>query len=105
MAKERKIKCDCGTYLEEREKVFDNLKTKLMLCPKCGFTTLTKEQARNFIKLKEMHQIIDAKRKIIKIGNSMGITFPDQLHEFGINIGKEIKTQALSAHSFEVEFK
>ena len=61
---------------------FDNFETDAMVCPKCNFTTLTKEQAEKFVKLKQLHQIIDAKRKIIKIGNSMGLTFPDRLEEF-----------------------
>ena len=103
MAKERKIKCDCGGYLEEKTADFDSLKTKAMVCPKCGFITLTKEQARKYVKLKQLHQIIDAKRKIIKIGNSMGLTLPDRLQEFGVKVGKHVKTEALGPKSFKVE--
>ena len=104
MAKERKIKCDCGRYLEEKTTtIFDNFQTEAMVCPKCGFTTLTKEQAQKYAKLKQLHQIVDAERKIIKIGNSMGLTLPDALQEFGAKVGKKIKTEALTSHSFKVE--
>ncbi|MDO8741500.1 MAG: hypothetical protein Q7J54_08120 [Candidatus Woesearchaeota archaeon] len=103
MAKERKIKCDCGGYFEEKTTVFDNFETEAMVCPKCGFTTLTKEQAEKYAKLKQLHQIMDAERKIIKIGNSMGLTLPDALHEFGAKVGKKIRIEALTAHSFKVE--
>ena len=103
MAKERKIRCDCGSYLIEEKTKFDRVETEAMVCPKCGFTTLTKEQAESFVRLKQLHQIIDAKRKIIKIGNSMGLTFPDRLEEFGAKIGKEVKTEALGPKSFKVE--
>lgn len=56
-----------------------------------------------FYNLKQLHQIIDAKRKIIKIGNSMGLTFPDKLEDFGAKVGKDVKTEALGPKSFKVE--
>ena len=105
MANNRKIGCDCGGYMEEKIASFDNIKTEAMVCPGCNFITLTKEQAQNYVKLKQLHQIIDAERKIIKIGNSMGLTLPDQLREFGVKIGKKIKTEALTQNSFKVEMK
>lgn len=103
MAKKRKIKCDCGGYLEEKSTFFDSIETEAMVCSKCGFTTLTKEQAQKYVKLKQLHQIIDAERKIIKIGNSMGLTLPDRLQDFGAKVGKKIKTEALGLKSFKVE--
>lgn len=105
MANKRKIICDCGGFLEEKISAFDGVKTEAMVCSKCGFVTLTKEQAKKYMKLKQLHQIIDAERKIIKIGNSMGITLPDQLQEFGAAVGKKIKTEALTSNSFKVELE
>ena len=103
MAKERKIKCDCGEFLIEKKTKFDHIKTEAMVCPKCNFTTLTKKQAQKYVKLRQLHQIIDAERKIIKIGNSMGLTLPDRLEEFGAKVGKKVKIEALTSHSFKVE--
>lgn len=103
MAKERKIMCDCGRFLVEKKTELDHIETKAMVCPKCGFTTLTKEQAEKFVRLKQLHQIIDAERKIIKIGNSMGLTLPDKLQDFGAKVGKKVKIEALSPKSFKVE--
>ncbi len=103
MAQERKIKCDCGTFLIEEKTMMDHFETEAMVCPKCNFTTLTKEQARKFVKLKELHHIVDAERKIIRVGNSMGLTLPDALQEFGVEVGKKVKIEALTAHSFKVE--
>ena len=103
MAKERKIRCDCGNILTEEKTKFDNFETEAMVCPKCNFTTLTREQAEKYAKLKELHSIIDAERKIIKIGNSMGFILPDKLSGFGAKIGKRIKTEALGPKSFKVE--
>ena len=103
MAKERKIKCDCGGFLVEKKTKFDNFETDAMVCPKCSFTTLTKDQAEKYVKLKQLHQIIDAERKIIKIGNSMGLTLPDKLRDFGAKVGKKVKIEALTPYSFKVE--
>ncbi len=96
MKKESKIMCDRGSYLGEKIAKFDNFETEAMVCPKCGFLTLTREQAEKYVRMKQLHQIIDAERKIIKIGNSMGLTLPDKLRDFGIRIGKKVKTEALS---------
>lgn len=103
MAKQRKIKCDCGEFLLEKKTKFGHLETEAMVCPNCNFTTLTKEQAEIYSRLKQMHQIIDAERRIIKIGNSMGITLPDRLRDFGAKIGKKVRIEALSPKSFKVE--
>ena len=103
MAKQRKIKCDCGEILVEKKVKLEDFYTEAMVCPSCNFTTLTKEQAKKYAGLRQMHHIIDAKRKIIKIGNSMGLTLPEKLQVFGICIGKEVRIEALSAKSFKVE--
>src|SRR3989344_3436322 len=103
MAKERKIKCDCGKFLIAQKTKFDHFETEAMVCPRCHFTTLTKEQAEKYARLKQLHQIIDAERKIIKIGNSMGFTLPDRLQDFGAKIGKKVKTEAIGPNSFKVE--
>ena len=103
MAKERKIKCDCGSFMEPKQAHFEGFDAEAIVCPNCGFTTLTKEQAQQYAKIKQLHQIIDAERKIIRIGNSMGFTLPDGLKEFGVKVGRKIKTRAIGENSFKVE--
>jgi hypothetical protein len=103
MAKKRTITCDCGKRLEEKIALFGNIETKAMVCPSCKFTTLTKEQAEQYIRLREFHRIIDMDRKIIKVGNSMGLTLPDGLKEWGVRAGSKVRTEALGPTSFKVE--
>ena len=103
MAKARQIKCDCGKTLMEKRAKIGHIETDAMVCPNCYFITLTKEQAEKYVVLKQIHDIMDSERKIIKIGNSMGVTLPDQLRSFGIKEGKKIRIEALSATSFKVE--
>ncbi len=103
MVKERKIKCDCGNFLEGTITKIGHIETEAMVCPNCHFTTLTKEQAEKYVLLKQFHQIVDGERKIIKIGNSMGVTLPEQLRSFGMKEGKKVRIEALSTTSFKVE--
>lgn len=103
MAAKRKIRCDCGAYLQPRMAAFGGFETEAMVCPKCGFTTLTREQAQRYVQSRQLHSIIDDERKIIRVGNSMGITLPEQLKSYGLRIGKKVRTTALDANSFKVE--
>ncbi len=99
MEKERKIRCDCGTYMVEKEIDNDGIVSPVTICPKCGYKTFTTEQAKKFIKLRDLHKLIDKERKIIKIGNSKGITLPEELK---IKVGQKVKTEALTSNSFKV---
>ena len=54
------IKCDCGGILEEKKTRLSKSNALAMVCPKCGFTTFTKEQA--MLALSKMKGA--AKRKI-----------------------------------------
>lgn len=104
MAKERKIICDCGRTLEEKKVKLGHIETEAMVCEPCHFTTLTLQQGEKYMRLTSLHKILDIERKIIKIGNSMGITFPEQLQEYGLKVGKKVKLEALSPTAFKVEF-
>lgn len=104
MGKKRKIICDCGNILEEKTADFEDIKTKAMVCPNCDYTTLTRSQAEDYIRLKELHDIIDSERNIIKVGNSMGLTLPEKMKTLGLKPGKKIKLEALSPNSVILNF-
>ena|SRR3989344_556314 len=103
MAQTRKLTCDCGKTLAEQQVSIDGISVKALVCPACHFTTLTKEQAVEFRKSLDMHHSIDQERRVIKVGNSMGITLPEKLKNFGITVGKKVKIEAIDEHSFKVE--
>ncbi len=103
MDKERKLKCDCGEFLQEKKAKFERFETSALVCPNCGFLTLTEEQAKDYARLKRLHEIVDSEKKIIKIGNSMGITLPDKLQDFGVKVGKKVRIEAIDSNSFKVE--
>ncbi|MBI2147038.1 hypothetical protein HYU19_01005 [Candidatus Woesearchaeota archaeon] len=103
MAQQRKITCDCGGHLQEQDMELDHILTKAMVCDACQFTTLTKEQAKEFRKRVEFHQAIDQEKQVIQIGNSMGITLPEKLRDYGVSIGKKLRIEAIDDKSFKVE--
>ena len=105
MVNSRKIKCDCGGSFEEKETIIDHIPALALVCHKCRFTTLTKEQAKEFRKRVEFHQAVDQEKQVIRIGNSMGIILPEKLTEFGVNVGSKVKIEALDEHSFKVEIQ
>ncbi|MFH1848856.1 MAG: hypothetical protein ABH879_01585 [archaeon] len=102
MVKKGKIICDCGKVLEEKLTQVEGIGCNAMVCPHCGFLTLTKEQVTEYLKLKEMHEIIDSSRKVVRIGNSLGLILSEKLKRLGIRQGKIVKTEAMTANSFKV---
>lgn len=104
MAKKGKMKCDCGAYFEEKEVKLQGLMTFAEVCPKCKRTTFTRDQAEAFIKAKNLQEMMKSGRKIIRIGNSMGITLPEKMKEFGLKAGKTLKTKVTGPRSFELSF-
>ncbi len=105
MEKERTIVCDCGETLVSAQKEFDGLICKAMVCPGCEFTTLTKEQAEWLLRLKKLKSILSKERKVIKIGNSIGLTLPDKIKEMGVYIGQKVKINPVSNHSLSLVFE
>lgn len=72
-------------------------------CKDCGHSVVTIEQMREYNHLKDLSQAIPEKRKIIKIGNSLGFTLPISLKKYGFNVGKEIEIKLLDAHNLSIK--
>lgn len=103
MAPTRKmLTCNCGTILQEKETKIEHILTRALVCSSCGFITLTKEHAKEFQRRVQLHQAFDQERQVIKIGNSMGITLPERLSEYGISVGKKVRIEAVDERSFKV---
>ena len=101
MEERRKIRCDCGRFFEEKDVEVNGITTKAMVCPGCKHVTFLKDQALEYARLREIHSMVDAERKIIKIGNSIGITLPEKL---GLKPGKKVRVEAIDRKSFKVVF-
>jgi hypothetical protein len=102
MEKERKLMCDCGgTFSEKIAKLKVN--TEALVCDRCGYVTMNWEQAEKYAQRLDMNDIVSGKRKIIKIGNSLGFTLPERLRKMGVKAGGSVKLEATGPKSFSVE--
>ena len=93
------MKCNCGGKFSEENIVMEGLVTLALVCSSCGRLTFTKEQAISFAEKKENYAVID--RRVIRIGNSKGITLPENL---GLKVGKKVKLECLDKHNCRLVF-
>jgi hypothetical protein len=96
--------CECGGKYQEVEKEFDGIKCPVMACPKCDDVVFTIEQSKHYHSLKKIEEIRreirkTRKRKISKLGNSMGILLPTQLKELGFDIGRDFDIQLVDENT------
>ena len=102
MGKERQITCDCGGIFKEVRDTFEGVEASAMRCAKCGHTMFSSKQADEYIRLRDLKQKTDKERKVIRIGNSKGITIPEFLK---VKVGQKAKIEILSTNSFKVTVK
>ena len=97
--KTMKFRCDCGGVFKERVTKIDGLQTDAMVCSKCGFVTLTKDQAKRLMKLRQMMDAL-GKRKVVRIGNTCGVTFPPIL----VHPGQPVEIRPISPNKYILTF-
>lgn len=83
------MKCgECETEMEEKREVRLGEEMVVYTCPKCKKSLIALEDAikiqRRFIKA------IEEERTVVKIGNSIGVTFPPELKEV-FRLGEKVK--------------
>jgi len=99
------IRCDCGHVLEEREVAIAGFTTLAMVCPHCGFVTLTLEQAKRLQRLQKLQELLGAEREITKIGDSLGILLPREITEFGVEEGQKVKVDLANGRRVAIEIE
>ncbi len=60
------------------------------MCPNCGHRTFTVEQAKEYARRERTHKALSKKRKVIRIGNALGLTLPKVLQEWGLKEGTPV---------------
>ena len=83
------MKCgDCETEMEEKEETHIGEKILIYTCPKCGKSLLNLDDA---IKIqRKLITAIEEERTVVKIGNSIGVTFPKELKKI-FKLGEKVK--------------
>ena len=102
LAEKGSLKCDCGGTFIEQPYDFEGITSQALACDKCGHVTLNLQQAERLGKLKELQGLLAGERKLIKMGNSIGLTLPRRLTEYGFKVGSKVKIVPKGEGRFEV---
>ena len=94
------ITCNCGEKFTEQT-VTEEFSYPVMVCKGCGHKTFSVEQAKNYVHLERQHEKLQKQRKIIRIGNSLGITLPNAIDDF--KEGTPVTLQRLGKKTFKLE--
>ena len=83
---EKKMKgfgCECGGTFKVKETVVNEVATEAMVCDGCSYTTLTMDQAKYVTHIGLLQARLSKTRKVVRIGNSIGVTLPDEFAKAG----------------------
>ena len=95
-----KIRCDCGTILETKLSRFGKIETAAMVCPKCGYTAFSVKQAERFMKMRKIAEALGTDRKVLRVGNTLGVTFPPLV----AHAGQKVRIRATDPKTFVLNF-
>lgn len=102
MAKERKMICECGGGMKPTNVKWFGVLIPGRKCTLCKEETISSTQSKNLERQVRLRQALQRSRKIVRVGNAMGITLPEELRTIGFKIGKRVKTELLDEQSFKV---
>ncbi|MFQ5976040.1 MAG: hypothetical protein ACE5J5_06985 [Candidatus Hydrothermarchaeales archaeon] len=83
------MKCeDCETEMEEKKEIRIGEKILIYTCLNCGKSLINLDDA---IKIqRKLIKAIEEERTVVKIGNSIGVTFPQELKKI-FKLGEKVK--------------
>lgn len=95
----KEYRCKCGGKIKEGEILREGFIVKGFKCDKCGEILFNDEQMKELHKLRDLRKKVKSHRKVIKIGNSLGVTFPSVE---GFEVGDEVDVDVLSEGTLEI---
>lgn len=99
------MKCNCGGTVSESRIMLEGFLIDAFICSKCSETTLSPESAKQLIRLREDAEKIDSERKVIRIGNSIGVTLPSQAEKVGFKEGQLVDIHLIGEHEIIIKPK
>jgi hypothetical protein len=97
-----KMRCNNGQILEEREVTIAGFTVPAMVCPDCGFVTLTKAQAKRLQELQKLQELMGDETEIRRFGESLGILLPRGIASFGIKEGQKARIDLSNGRCLEI---
>ena len=101
----RSFKCNCGGKIEEGKTMLEGFLIDALICNKCSEITISPESAKELLKLREEAEKINSERKIVRIGNSIGVTLPPEAEEIGFKEGTEVDVHLIGRHEISIKPK
>ena len=101
----RTFKCNCGGKIEESKTILEGFLVDSLVCSKCADITLTPGSAKELLRLREESEKINSERKVVRIGNSIGITLPPEAENIGFKEGTEVDVQLIGEHQIAIKPK
>ncbi len=102
MEKARKMKCECGGYLKQVMVSWDGIKAPGLRCGRCREETVSSRQVGMMLRKARLEHALRRKRKILQVGNAMGITIPEELKNIGFRVGRRVRTELVGDKSLKV---
>jgi len=97
--------CRCGGGIERNKTLVEGFLLEANVCSKCGDIGLSLESAKELLRLREEAKSIDSTRKVLKIGNSIGITLPHDSEKIGFKEGGLVDIRLIGEHEIAVKPK
>jgi len=72
----KKMVCRCGGTVQSQKAFVEGFLLDAHVCGKCGDVGLSLEAAKELLRLREESRRMNTTRKIVRIGNSIGVTLP-----------------------------
>ena len=100
-----KLRCRCGGTIERKETFVEGFLLAADVCSKCGEIGLPLQSAKELLRLREVAKSIDSRRKIVRIGNSIGITLPYDSEKVGFKEGELVNIRLIGDGEIAVRTK
>lgn len=101
MAKKKTLRCECGGGFRAQPYAVDKVQTEAMVCSRCGHAMFTVEQAKQYSRLRHLQSLFAKERKVVKMGNSVGVTLPEGF----AHRGQMVRMVPKDAHTLELTIK
>ena len=99
------MKCNCGGIIEKGKTFIEGFLLDANVCNKCGDIGLPLESAKELLKLRKEAEKINSVRKVVKIGNSIGVTLPPEAEEIGFKEGTSVDVHLIGEHEIVIKPK
>lgn len=97
--------CRCGGTINVQKAFIEGFLINANVCEKCGDTGLPLDTAKELLRLREEARKIKTTRKILRIGNSIGVTLPQEAEGIGFKEGQKVEIELLGEGEIGIKRK